>query len=287
MHRSPRLLACSLGCLFAAAAVAAEPSTTVTEPFQGVRHIHRTQTEPRELSIHILEIDLTAPGIAFRLTPPNGDTVPGETTAQTTRDYLIEEHAQIAINTSYFAFEPRFPYTDNIGLAVSDGVRYSPFQSVNRHAINISEDNVATIVRSVKQDLPGYSTTPHADLYNAISGDERIVRAGRNVADNQTLHPRTAIGVTDDHKLLILVADGRNPSHSLGMKTTEVADLMIEYGAIDAINLDGGGSTTLVFADPSPRLVNIPVGVSNEPGSERRTGANLAIFARPTDSRHR
>jgi hypothetical protein len=57
------------------------------------------------------------------------------------------------------------------------------------------------------------------------------------------------------------------------MSLSEVANVMIEFGATRAINLDGGGSTTLVFANPTPRLVNIPS------GGERAVANNLGIFA--------
>ena len=85
--------------------------------------------------------------------------------------------------------------------------------------------------------------------------------------------------MTAEGNLLLVTVDGRNPGHSLGVTTSELADLMIEFGAEDAINLDGGGSTTMVFADPTPRVVNIPVGVGNVPGTERLNGNSLAIFA--------
>src|SRR5690349_3563144 len=69
----------------------------ISEPFRGVRHIHRTTTLPRELDMQLLEIDMTAPGLSFRVTNHNF-AAPGETVAQTTRDYLVSQNAQIAIN---------------------------------------------------------------------------------------------------------------------------------------------------------------------------------------------
>jgi hypothetical protein len=104
--------------------------------------------------------------------------------------------------------------------------------------------------------------------------------AGSASFDN-TLNPRTAIGIAPGNKLILLTVDGRQPGVSEGLTTPELADLLhADYGVTDAINLDGGGSTTLAMADPSPRLVNVPVGVSNVPGSERPVGSSLAVFAR-------
>jgi exopolysaccharide biosynthesis protein len=59
----------------------------------------------------------------------------------------------------------------------------------------------------------------------------------------------------------------------MGMTTEEVADVLLKYGATDAVNLDGGGSTQLIFADPEPRVVNKP-----SDGKERAVGGNLAVF---------
>ncbi|MBK5307138.1 MAG: phosphodiester glycosidase family protein [Frankiaceae bacterium] len=57
--------------------------------------------------------------------------------------------------------------------------------------------------------------------------------------------PRTAVGVTDDGRLLLVVVDGRQPGYSVGMTLQELADLMTSLGAVNAINLDGGGSSAM------------------------------------------
>ena len=58
--------------------------------------------------------------------------------------------------------------------------------------------------------------------------------------------PRTAIGATADGKLILLVCDGRNMRGSAGFTLAELADKLIALGAVDAVNLDGGGSSTMV-----------------------------------------
>jgi hypothetical protein len=271
------LLVCACVSVSFAACIA-RAGETITQPFQGVRHIHRTESSPRLLNIHIMEIDLKAPGIGFRLTPPNGD-LPGETTSQTTLNYLIEQNAQVAINGDFFSYAP-FPYTNMVHLAVSDGVPYSTFNGAEP-AINLALNNVATLIKRDPAFPPGYETVPKVPLWNAIGGNEHIVFNGTNVAGWNELHPRTAMGYTADQKLLMVTVDGRQPGHSLGMTTPELANLMISYGVREAINLDGGGSTTMAMNDGSPRLVNIPIDNVNNPGSQRRNGNNLALFARP------
>ena len=57
-------------------------------------------------------------------------------------------------------------------------------------------------------------------------------------------NPRTAIGYTKDNHLILLTADGREGS-SIGLTLMELAYLMKEFGCINAMNLDGGGSTVM------------------------------------------
>lgn len=93
-------------------------------------------------------------------------------------------------------------------------------------------------------------------------------------------NPRTAAGIARGGRRLILVAvDGREYQNA-GMTLRELATLMLALGARDAINLDGGGSTTMAYADPDSaarlRIANHP---SDKEG-ERTVGDALAIVAR-------
>lgn len=254
----------------------AESKVTTTTPFKGITLYQRTETTPRPLRINVVEIDLKAPGIHFRVTPPNGDA-PAETTLQTVRDFCTEQHAQLAINASFYKTIDK-KYGDTASLTASDGVAYSEFTIFP--ALNLSRDNVPTICTQAKRDQSGTRPSQGVEIYNAVSGNEQILDHGKIVAEDQRLHPRTAIGFTaNKSKLVIVTVDGRQKGISEGATTLEVAGFLKEYGASEAINLDGGGSTTLVIADPTPRVVNVPVGIKDEPGTERKNAANLAIFA--------
>ena len=90
-----------VGILFVAAlcfglGAPAGATTITTTPFVGVTLHQRVETSPRPLKINVLEIDLTAPGLAFRVTPSNGAD-PEETTRQTTRNFMTQQGAQLAI----------------------------------------------------------------------------------------------------------------------------------------------------------------------------------------------
>jgi hypothetical protein len=99
-------------------------------------------------------------------------------------------------------------------------------------------------------------------------GKESFESAGFNTGFWNQRHPRAAMGLTDKGEMLWVAVDGRQP-HSRGATLPELADLMIKLGATQAINLDGGGSTTLVVQNV---VVNSP-----SDGSERPV-ANLMLL---------
>ena len=70
------------------------------------------------------------------------------------------------------------------------------------------------------------------------------------------IHPRTAVGYTSEGDLLLLIVDGRQ-SESRGVNLDELAKIMKDIGAVEALNLDGGGSSS-IFA--KGRLLNRPAG---------------------------
>lgn len=73
--------------------------------------------------------------------------------------------------------------------------------------------------------------------------------------------PRTAIGQTKDGKILLLVIDGRQPGYSVGATLKDVQDIMQQYGAYNAANLDGGASTVMYY---NGQLMNKPSGGDGE-----------------------
>lgn len=91
---------------------------------------------------------------------------------------------------------------------------------------------------------------------------------GSDVAGGRA--PRTAVGMTKEGRLLLVTVDGRQ-SHSMGLTLLELALFMQELGAVEAMNLDGGGSTEMVIYD---KIINKP-----SDGRERRLGSGLAIVS--------
>ena len=90
------------------------------------------------------------------------------------------------------------------------------------------------------------------DVRESVGGSPILVKDGKrwftDPGDDFTRgrHPRTMVGWTPAGDVLLVTVDGRQPDVSVGMSLFEAADLMIGLGATEAINLDGGGSTTFV-----------------------------------------
>ncbi|MBI1289746.1 hypothetical protein GC173_00685 [bacterium] len=90
-------------------------------------------------------------------------------------------------------------------------------------------------------------------------------------------HPRSAVGVTADDKLILLTVDGRT-DQAAGMSCTELAQVIKELGAVDAINFDGGGSTTLwANGEPYSGVVNFPSDNSAYDHLGQRSAANALV----------
>ena len=86
------------------------------------------------------------------------------------------------------------------------------------------------------------------------------------------VHPRTAVGITDDGYLILLVVDGRQ-SASRGVNLTDLAEILLNLGADSALNLDGGGSSSFVV---NGQLINRPVGGT----SEREIVSAISVICR-------
>jgi hypothetical protein len=99
-------------------------------------------------------------------------------------------------------------------------------------------------------------SNPWLKAEDILAAGPRLVAAGRvDVTDARErmlptfatdLHPRTAIASLSDGRALLLVVDGRQPAISIGMSLDQLARLLVEFGAVEAMNLDGGGSTVMV-----------------------------------------
>lgn len=124
------------------------------------------------------------------------------------------------------------------------------------------------------------SYRPRADFGEvavAIGGNHRLVTDGqpRDFGDESS-HARSGIGLSEDGKTMFLVSMDGKVSHARGMTLTEFAQFMLEIGSHQALNIDGGGSSTLVVREPGTNertVVNSP-----SDGEERPVANGLGLF---------
>lgn len=251
-----------------------EVEVTWSPRFHGVEVAEVVASDPRRVRGVAVRIDLQAEGVSFLATPANGDR-PGETDAQLTSAFLSAHQLQAAINAAPFDVvheKPGEPQ-DVHGLLVSEGTRVS--KPGRAPALMIDKENRARIEDAVVKVPEG--------TWTAVAGFAVVLRQGEPTGrGDDNLHPRTGVGVSADGRWMFwVVVDGRQFGHSGGVTTGELAALMKRLGAADAINLDGGGTSTLVVAGPdgAPQILNRPVhrGI---PGLERHAACHLGVRAR-------
>lgn len=115
-------------------------------------------------------------------------------------------------------------------------------------------------------------------IKTAVGGAGRILLNGSMVSDGTVVsgrQPRTALGISsDERKLILMVVDGRGTS--IGATHAEMAELLKEYGAYNAMHLDGGGSSTMVAETLDDDKLNIKNDVSE--GTPRKVISAFGVF---------
>ncbi|MDE6181924.1 MAG: phosphodiester glycosidase family protein [Eubacteriales bacterium] len=116
-----------------------------------------------------------------------------------------------------------------------------------------------------------FAFRPDKDIKEIVTGvsaggeilrNGKVVSQGMSISPN-TRQPRTAVGVSQDKsKLIMMVVDGRGTS--VGATHNEMAELLLEYGAYDAIHFDGGGSSTMIVREEGDTQVSLTNNVSEK-----------------------
>ncbi|HEY8314238.1 MAG TPA: phosphodiester glycosidase family protein [Candidatus Baltobacteraceae bacterium] len=129
------------------------------------------------------------------------------------------------------------------------------------------------------------ATPPLDDLLAAVGGGPLLVDNGAAYADPDgpsggefdTRIPSSGAAVTSDGTLLLIVVDGRQPALSIGLTRAQFGSLMLAFGAVQGMALDGGGSSTLV----ARQLGQSRAVVQNSPsdGTQRRVGDALLVYS--------
>ncbi|WP_167604955.1 phosphodiester glycosidase family protein [Maribellus sediminis] len=207
------------------------------------RQISWYQLKSRELfgepqSINVLRIDLKKHRYEVSM-------VYSDSTLILLSDMADEQNALAAINGTFFD-------TKNGGsvlfLKVDDEIITHPNPNakafISEAAFVVGDS--ARVVEFPKNDWQNW----HRNYEDIMVSGPLLVKNGilvepDTVVFNTTKHPRSAIGITSDYELLMVAADGRHEHKAAGLSIKELGILMQALGCKEAMNLDGGGSTTL------------------------------------------
>lgn len=232
----------------ALAASSAGATDRVSYPYPGVMHVHR---EESGLDAHVLTLDLSAGHLDVVSTRPR------ERSARVSV-FAREHRAQIALNANFYEGSP-------CGLAVGDGVVWR-----DGHPGHACYASVAFGPRraggwrvGVFDSQGWHRANPLAWATQVVTGWPILLLNGglqmdaREPLGMYRFHPRTALGLAaDGHTLVVAVIDGRRPGLP-GVTSLELVPLLEEFGARDAVNMDGGGSSEL-YIEAEGGVVNQP-----------------------------
>lgn len=274
----------------------AQPSVTAWSPlFKGIDHLSGTNLTTSGdfenlMVIQALRVDLRDPDIRLFSTPPidNYQVNFRETAGHTVSQFLRTNKLQVAINAGFFTptenYLPDGTAMTTPGLLISQGTLVSPATINYSASLLVGTTNDARIIHT---NWPASSTD---GVWTAVSGDYPVLVKGVNVGKTYRrlggihgVHPRTAIGLSEDQRyLFLLVIDGRQNGYSEGALDSETAAWLQLLGAYDGINMDGGGSSTMVMEDSlgNPLRLNRSSTVADS-GKERTVGCHLGIYAQP------
>ena len=247
-HRSS--IAAGMAALIALAApTSADAQDTWRRPNRAMRHIHR---RVGSLDWHLVSVDLTAPGVRVVGTPESllaPRVAGGAPTWRTTTDFARAVGAEVAINANYYdIFHGAFT---TCGLTMSQG-RVWRSAYVDRRLDCWASVGFGPRGRVAMFDSRGkvYGPAPERWMREVVTGSPRVLANGEVLTYTAPRHalvpnPRTLLGVSADRRTLyLMVVNGREGANK-GMTCMDAARVLRDFGASDAINLDGGGSSTM------------------------------------------
>jgi len=176
----------------------------------------------------------------------------GKNITDKTSSIASSVNAILAINGDYYGVQEK-------GYVLKNGTIYRNTPSYNQEDLVIYKDGSFKIINESEVSL---ETLLKEGAYNVLSFGPGLVENGNitvgvndEVGKAMNSNPRTAIGIIDDNHYVFVVSDGRT-SESVGLSLYELATILKNLGCKTAYNLDGGGSSTMVFNN---EVINNPV----------------------------
>ena len=238
-----------------------EPVITSDSYNDGNINIRMSEYTVNDTAVYLAEVSLDSPEY---LKTAFAQEAYGRNVTETTSDIADSVNAILAINGDFYG-------TQEKGYVIRNGVLYRNEGSNDREDLVIYGDGSFGIISegevSAEQLLENGAVQTLSFGPALVEEGEISVGLNEEVGRAMASNPRTAIGIKADGTYLLTVSDGRT-DESEGLSLYELAEFMQSMGAVTAYNLDGGGSSTMVF---NGTVVNDPTGgrAGHGSGSER------------------
>ena len=262
-HIVPAILACLTAFIILPSAVEArqlEAGQSINDLEWDVERIHAgiywkkylgDQLFDSKQSINLVEVYLDSTDAKLHISYEQGSLVK-------TSEFAERYNAIIALNGSYFDMEAggTVTFLKVQGSTIIDGFSERQLYSENGGIAWNNSDHPEIISRPEN----GWR---NSEMNNILAAGPLLIfneeiRNFNNDSFNQNRHPRTAVALTKDNRLFLLTVDGRS-FQSYGMTIPELAYFLKSAGAVDALNLDGGGSTAMWIKNMAETgIVNYP-----------------------------
>ncbi len=246
----------------------------------------------------IIRVDLHTKGLKFTGTPRAADwgkPMPDHKPKDGREPEIIRTERQTTPNFMKQCRKPKNEGGRNLNMIVAvNSTPWTPWEApfihkfANPPGLDISDGVV--VADNPKSQYPAIFVVwkdGHVSIEDKIPAEKRPeiwlchtgfaiwLKNGKPVPGDGARHPRTAYGISQNGRYLyILALDGRQADWSHGANAAEVTEIMQDAGAWDAINMDGGGSTTLCYWDENSKSVSVLTKLKYF----RPTGMNIGLY---------
>ncbi len=227
-----------------------QKTLTDTSYSDGKISVQINTVRSNDTTVYIADVQLSS---AAYLKTALAQNAFGRNVTEKTSAIASDHNAILAINGDYYG-------ANSQGYVIKNGVLYRDTvrKSSDSEDLVIYRDGSFGIIN--EKDVTAQQLLD-SGVYNLLSFGPALVQNGKvTVSENDEVgramadNPRTAIGIIDDLHYILVVSDGRT-NESEGLSLYQLAQLMQQYGCKTAYNLDGGGSSTMVF---NGQVVNNP-----------------------------